>query len=386
MAAPVRLQMAGSTRTGLTAGAAVGVVAMAAGFMLDPQRGWANALMAGYAMLQFSLAGLFFLAVHQVTGATWHTTIRRVPEAMAMAMPVGAVVILAVLLIRPSLYPWYTDPFPETAQWAFKSMWLSRPFFLARTVGYLACWVLCARALVGALREDEGPASADRRLRLAITTLITLGFTLVPAAFDWIMSLNHEWFSTMIGFYEFAGMFLGGLAMLALLVVATDRLTPAFTVTVDQRHDLAKFLFAFATFWAYLWFSQYMLIWYANITEETGYFIERTQGQWAVAFWGSVVLNWGVPFLLLLSVQARRSVTGLVAAAISILCGRLVDLHLSIALPFVGGDVGSALAGVAVVVGAFSLFALATCGALAGASLVPRTTGADHEGRGSLVG
>ncbi|MEQ1896291.1 MAG: hypothetical protein ABL971_02755 [Vicinamibacterales bacterium] len=367
------------TRTGLTAGAAVGVVAMAVGFMLDPQRGWANALMAGYAMLQFSLAGLFFLAVHQVTGATWHTTIRRVPEAMAAAMPVGAIVILAVLLMRPSLYPWYTDPFPDTARWAFKSLWLSRPFFLARSVGYLACWVLCARTLVGALREDEGPASADRRLRLAITTIITLGLTLVPAAFDWIMSLNHEWFSTMIGFYEFAGIFLGGLAMLALLLVATERMTPGFTVTVDQRHDMAKFLFAFATFWAYLWFSQYMLIWYANITEETGYFIERTHGHWAVLFWGNVVLNWGLPFLLLLSVQARRSVTGLVAGAISILCGRLVDLHLSIALPFTDGHVGSALAGVGVVVGAFSLFALATFAALAGAPLVPRTTRADRQ-------
>ena len=374
----LRLRMSGSTRTGLTAGAAVGVVAMAVGFMLDPQRGWANALMAGYAMLQFSLAGLFFLAVHQVTGATWHTTIRRVPEAMAAAMPVGAIVILAVLLMRPSLYPWYTDPFPDTARWAFKSMWLSRPFFLARSVGYLACWVLCARALVGALREEEGPGSADRRLRLAITTTITLGLTLVPAAFDWIMSLNHEWFSSMIGFYEFAGIFLGGLAMLALLLVATERMTPGFTVTVDQRHDMAKFLFAFATFWAYLWFSQYMLIWYANITEETGYFIERTHGHWALLFWGNAVLNWGLPFLLLLSVQARRSVTGLVAAAISILCGRLVDLHLSIALPFTDGDVGSALAGVGVVMGAFSLFALATFAALAGAPLVPRTTGADQ--------
>ena len=121
-----------------------------------------------------------------------------------------------------------------------------------------------------------------------------------------------------------------------------------------------------------------MLIWYANITEETGYFIERTHGHWAVAFWGNVVLNWGLPFLLLLSVQARRSMTGLVWAAISILCGRLVDLHLSIALPFVGGDVGSALAGVAVVVGAFSRFALAAFGALAWAPLVPRPIDADH--------
>ena len=375
---PLRLRLSGRARAALTAAAAIGVVAMAVGFLLDPQRGWANALMAGYAMLQFSLGALFFLAVHQLTGAKWHTSIRRVPEAMAAAMPVGAIVVLAVLLIRPSLYPWYTDPFPEEARWAFKSMWLSRPFFLARTVGYLACWVLCARALVGALREDEGPASADRRLRLAITTIVTLGFTLVPAAFDWIMSLNHEWFSTMIGFYEFAGLFLGGLAMLALLLVATERMTPGFTVTVDQRHDMAKLLFAFATFWAYLWFSQYMLIWYANITEETGYFIERTHGHWAVAFWGNAVLNWGLPFLLLLSVQARRSMTGLVWAAISILCGRLVDLHLSIAFGFTDGHVGSALAGVGVVVGAFSLFALAAFGALAWAPLVPRPIDADH--------
>jgi hypothetical protein len=371
MPSSVYLQLSGGIRRGLTAGAIIGVIALAAGFAVNPERGWANALMAGYSMVQLSLAGLFFLAVHEVAGAKWHTSIRRVPEAMAAAMPVGAIALLAVLLARPSLYPWYSDPFPDSPVWAFKTIWLSRPFFLARTVGYLACWVVCAQALVGALREEESLTATNRRLRLAIATLVTLGLTLVPAAFDWIMSLNHEWFSSMIGFYEFAGLFLGGLAMMSLLLLATERMAPSFTVSVDQRHDMAKLLFAFSTFWVYLWFSQYMLIWYANITEETGYFVERTHGIWALPFWGNVVLSWALPFLVLLTVRARQSVAGLVVAAISILCGRMVDLHLAIAVPFSDGHVASTVAGIGVVMGAFALFALAAFNALAGGPLVP---------------
>jgi hypothetical protein len=325
-------------------------------------------------MLELSLAAVFFLAVHYVAGAKWHTAIRRVPEAMALVLPIGAVGLLMVLLAHPSLYPWFVSPPTAERALAFKRVWLSRPFFLARAVLYLACWTFFARSLVRTSYRQDRDAHAvgsDRNVATSARFLVVLALTLVPASFDWIMSLEPVWYSTIFGFYDFAGMFLTGLAAMIVLVVWVRQLAAGrFTVSGDQFKDLGTLLFAFSTFWAYIWFCQYMLIWYGNLPEETSYFVVRQREAWGVLFLLNLALNWAVPFLLLLSRDAKTRPPRLLAASAAVLAGRFVDLYLAIA-PGVAPSPIAGLPEVGLTLGALGLFTLAFFQVLQRAPLVP---------------
>ncbi len=169
-------------------------------------------------------------------------------------------------------------------------------------------------------------------------TLVLLAISISLAGFDWVMSLEPLWFSTMFGVYQFAGIFLSGLAALVLLTAWRKR-SRTGGADVDQRqlHDLGKLLFGFSCFWMYIWFSQYMLIWYVNIPEESIYFVRRTQGLWWPLMLLNVALNWGIPFFALLPRPAKRSWRVMVRVSTVIIIGHYVDLYLML-LPPVAGE------------------------------------------------
>jgi hypothetical protein len=267
---------------------AVGGVTFLAGVFQAPQRVWPDLLMASFFLLGLSLAGTFFVALQYITGAGWSVAFRRIPEAMAALLPMGAVGLGVVLLLHPRLYPWVgTSAVGGEPFRGFKQVWLSLPFFLARSAIYLASWIAFTLAIVRTSRrqdQDGDPSHTHRNVRLSAGFLVVFGVTFTLASFDWIMSLEPRWYSTIFGIYNFAGMFPGGLAALILLLIWVQRLAPAQVVVTDGHlHDLGKLLFAFSTFWAYIWFCQYMLIWYANIPEETSYFVQQVHGAWGAA-------------------------------------------------------------------------------------------------------
>ena len=355
---------------------AVGLAALAVGLRVAPQRTWAGFLLSSYFMLELSLAGVFLIAAHYVSGSNWLSALRRVPEAMAAILPVGAIGLLIVLLVYPKLYPWTTELAPPgTAVLAFKRLWLSRPFFLARAVLYLACWVGFATAIVRTSRRQDrngDPMLTRRNVRLSAEFLAVLTVTLPLASFDWIMSLEPQWYSTIFFFYDFASMFLGGLAAVTILVIWVRRLAPdSFPITAGHLHDLGKLLFAFSIFWAYIWFCQYMLIWYGDIPEESSYFIERQRGSWAALFLLNLILNWAVPFLALMSQKAKQTARTLVVVAIVVLTGRVLDLYLAVLPQFAGSKPLIGVWEVGPVLGAVGLFALAFFSSLRRAPLVP---------------
>jgi hypothetical protein len=356
---------------------AIGGVTFFAGLFLAPRRIWPDLLMASYFLLELSLAGIFFVALHYVTGASWNVALRRIPEAMAVVLPVGAAGMAAVLLLHPGLYPWFgvTSLGGDPANAGFKSLWLNRPCFLARSAVYIASWFAFATAIVRTSRRQDlnGDLSLTRRnARLSAGFLVVFGVTLCLASFDWIMSLEPRWSSTIFGIYDFASLFLGGLAALVILVVLVGRLAPTqFLVTEAHMHDLGKLLFAFSTFWAYIWFCQYMLIWYANIPEETAYFVERQHGFWGPLFLLNLLLNWGVPFLALMPVRAKKSANVLLKVALVILLGRWLDLYLRIVPPFAGSKPVLGVWEISLTAGAVGLFVLLFFQALQKAPLVP---------------
>ena len=169
-------------------------------------------------------------------------------------------------------------PAPERAL-AFKHFWLSRPFFLMRAAIYSGIWILFAHAIRQRSRRqdhDGDPRWTHENFRLSAAFLVLFGITVTLASFDWVMSLEYHWFSTIFGVYNFAGLFQSGLAAIILVALWLERAGPLKNVLNEAHlHDLGKLLFAFSVFWAYIWFSQYMLIWYTNIPEETSYFVRR---------------------------------------------------------------------------------------------------------------
>jgi hypothetical protein len=208
---------------------------------------------------------------------------------------------------------------------------MSVPFMTARAVAILGTWVFLATLVRRAsLREDMEDDGADhRRLKqycAIFAVIFAVSFSLASA--DWLMSLDPHWVSTIFPWYLAAGLFSLGTAVIA-FAVAVLRITGRVPFVGDAHvHDLGKLLFGFSTLWAYLWFSQYLLIWYANIPEETTHYAVRTNAPWTLLFWLNLSLNWIVPFGLLLSRAAKRDLRVVVAASLSIIAGRWLDLYL----------------------------------------------------------
>jgi len=355
--------------------ALAGGLTLAAGAVAAPERTFANLLIAGNYVLGLSLAGLVFVALHYVCGASWSTAFRRVPEAMAALFPWAAAPFLLVVAAGLWFYPWAAGPHGGSASFWFKEWWLSPGFFVARSAAYLGLWFVFAWAIVRVSRlqdRDGDERRTAQNARLSAGFLAAFGFTFWLASYDWIMSLEPHWYSTVFGVYHFAGMLLSGLAAIVVLAVWLERLGPlAGVLTGEHLHDLGKLLFTFSTFWMYIWFCQYMLIWYANIPEETVHYVRRLQGFWTPLFVLNLLLNWAVPFLVLLHVPAKRSRTMLARVCWVVLAGRWLDLYLMIMPPVAGERPVLGVWETGLMAGAAGLFLLGLLRVLPKANLVP---------------
>jgi hypothetical protein len=356
--------------------AVVGGAALLAGLFAAPQSAWANVWLVSNYLVGLGLGGLVLVALFYVTGARWSVPLHRIPEALTAVLPLGGVGLLAVLLFQPSLFS--GSPGPHAAGHhasPLHSFWAERPFFLLRALAYLSLWLAFAWAIVrNSRRQDQvgDPAPTARNVRLSAGFLVVFGVTCWLASSDWLMSLEPAWTSTVFGVYNFAGLFLSALAAVTLLALWLRRFSPLRAVlTEDHLHDLGKLVFAFSSFWMYIWFCQYLLIWYTNHPEETVYFWRRWEGPWPAFVLADLVLNWGVPFLVLLFREAKRRPAILAAVCLLILAGRWVDLFVIIA-PSQGETLaapGVLEAGVAL--GAAGIAGLAVLWCLGKAPLVP---------------
>lgn len=353
---------------------AIGAVTLMVGVYMAPQRTWMNLLLISYYLLGLALAGTVWVALQYVSGARWSTALRRVPEAMGGLLPFAAVGILAILILRPSLYPWTITGIEGEAV-GFKRMWLTLPFFRVRAVVYVLGWMAFTAAILRASRaqDSDGDLKHTRtNTRVAAVFLVFFAITFCLASFDWIMSLEPSWYSTLFGFYNFAGLFVSGLAVLAIVLVWLRQHSPLRSVITPQHlHDVGKLLFAFSTFWAYLWFSQYMLIWYANLPDETVYYIRRQHGFWQPLFVLNFALNWVVPFFALLPRMNKQRAGVLVRVSIVLLLGRWLDLYLMIAPPFGGARPQIGIWEIGLMAGLVGVTVLGIFGALRRAPLVP---------------
>ena len=302
------------------------VAALVVVLVLDPKRGFGNLLLWGNYFVGLGLAGMFFVAIHDLAGAGWATVFRRVPLAFTALLPLGAALILvAFVLGGRSIYPWMAGEHLE----GFKALWLSTPFAQARAVVYIALWLLFARVFRGSNATSVDGVRRDARIGAMF--IVVFGLTVWLSSVDWIMSLEPLWYSTMFGVYRFAGLFAAGLSAITIaVVVLRKRGALGDAINEHHLHDLGKLLFAFSTFWMYIWFSQYMLIWYSNISEEATWFVPRTARGWGEVMALLLLVHWVIPFGVMLSARAKASEKVLVRIAGMVLFAHWLDLFVQI--------------------------------------------------------
>ena len=312
----------------------IGIISLIIGFWLDAPRAWAGLLVLTFFIITISLSGSFFTAFQFVSGASWSVVIRRVTETMVSALPIGGigVLILIIGLLTHShhLYHW-ADPKVVVQDHILqqKAGYLNTPFFIIRLIIYfLALYFMGTVLKKVSLKQDE---KKDPKMRATLVRL-SAGYLLIFAYFfslmsiDLIMSLEPHWYTTMFPIYTFSGLAYSGFAAIIILIVTIQKHGGLKEVNKEHFQDLGKFQFGFTLFWAYITFSQFMLIWYANLPEETIYLENRLPGEWKFftgIFW---FLHFAVPFFILLSRDIKRNPSKLIKVAWGILFMGFVDV------------------------------------------------------------
>lgn len=325
------------SRAGWIAGG-VGLVALAVAFAFGAfqegdalRRFWAGYWTAWLWGVTLAVGGLFFVLLHHVTRAGWSVVVRRLAEHVAGTLPLFALLFVPVLFGAGELFPWMGAEAAHDELIAHKAAFLNPAGFYLRSALYLAAWVALAWWLRRrSLDQDaSGDPALTRRLQtLSAPGLVVFALTLTFAAFDWVMSLDPHWYSTIFGVYLFAGSTLGFLALLILLGIAFERRGPlAGVLTTEHYHDLGKLLFAFVVFWAYIAFSQFMLIWYANLPEETVWYAHRLEHGWERLAVALALGHFVLPFFFLLSRGVKRRRATLAGAALWMLVMHYLDLY-----------------------------------------------------------
>jgi hypothetical protein len=282
--------------------------------------------------VSIALGSLFWIMIHHLTSASWSVVVRRLFENQTVCLPALALLFLPLAVNLSSPYGWMdADANASDFLWQAKRPYLNATAFILRAALYLVCWTALAwRLRSWSVKQDQtGDPTLTRRMAgVSSWGMLLLALTSTYAAFDWLMSLDYRWYSTMYGVYFWLGAIVASLAALTLTVVilhAGGWLR--HTITEDHLHDLGKLLFSFVIFWTYIAFSQYMLIWYANLTDEIPWYVLRLQGHWRGVAIALMIGHFVVPFAVLLSRRAKRSWITLGLVAVWILAFHYLDLY-----------------------------------------------------------
>ncbi|MBI5647685.1 MAG: hypothetical protein HY962_12210 [Ignavibacteriae bacterium] len=310
-----------------------GAALSAVGAFVDSSRFFLSYQVAFVYWVTLALGGLFFTMLQHATGAVWSVVVRRGSEALAMTLPLLFVFFLPMIGGIHSLFHWsHADAVAQNAALQGKAGYLNTGFFIGRAVLYFAVWTVLAWLLNkhSKAQDSTGAASHSVSLRnISAGGLFLFAFTLTFAAFDWLMSLDPHWYSTIFGVYVFVGGFLASIAFLIVFYLRLrDRGVLTDAVGMEHFHDFGRLLFAFTVFWAYIGGSQYFLIWYANIPEETVWYLNR----WDASSWRMVsilliALHFAVPFITLAFYAAKRNLSVLRIMALLLLVMHYVDMY-----------------------------------------------------------
>ncbi|MBW6460944.1 MAG: hypothetical protein K0B08_10270 [Bacteroidales bacterium] len=353
----------------------IGIMAFVYGFITNPTKTWANLLVNNYYFLAIAIGATFFLALQYITQSGWSSGFVRVPQAIGNFIPVIGILMIPILFGVHSIYEWThpealaTDPIIE-----YKSPYLNMPFFIIRLVIYFAAWIFLTQLLRRfSLREDRenGLTYFHKSEFYSKVYIFTLALTFSLASFDWIMSIDVHWFSTIFAVRNFIMAFFHATAIITLIVIILNKLGYFPFLTKAHLRDFSKYIFALSIIWVYMWFSQYILIWYANIPEETVYYLPRTKGEFVPLFYGELIINWLFPFLALMSNKVKKNANALIVICSVLVIGQWIDIYQQVIVgTYHHLEIGFIEIGT--FLGFIGLFAYVTARSLAAVPLVPK--------------
>lgn len=307
----------------------VSYICCAFGYASDYKQFFRSYLFAFVYFMMICLGALFFVQIQFLTGSAWSVPVRRFMENIAACLPMGALLFVPVALGMKVLYSW-TQPNNDPILHS-KAGYLNPEFFLIRAGIYFLIWTIWSGAIyVQSTKQDTTKSIQQMHTlsRWSAPGLLLMFLTGSLASFDWVMSLNPKWYSTIFGIYCLAGGALAFMAVVTLIGLGFRGVgVLKNTITEEHYHDLGKWMFAITIFWAYIAFSQYMLIWYANLPEETIFFKMRNSGSWG--YWSMLLIlgHFLVPFLILLGRAAKRNYQVLALMALWTLAMHFVDMY-----------------------------------------------------------
>jgi len=303
-------------------------------------RVYMNLLVNGYFLLLISVCALFFFALQYIANAGWATVFLRVPQAMSTIIPVGAIIILIVFFVAGGdIYHWmhYEHQHLLKGQDGYDAILADKSWFLnTKLIAIFLIVIPIVWVIFGAflrklsVKEDSEGGVTFLKKSIRYSAAFTLFFGFSVSILSWIvtMSIDAHWYSTIFSLYNFATGFVSALSIITLIVLYLKRNGYLELVTDEHIHDLGKFMFAFSIFWAYLWVSQFLLIWYANIPEESVYYYKRWEMPFKIHWFFNLVLNFLIPFLVLMTRNNKRNPRILTFVAICILIGHWDDIYL----------------------------------------------------------
>jgi len=314
------------------------------------QRILANGLINGFFFFAIALGALFFLALQYATETGWYASVKRVIEAVAGFLPYGAGLLVIVLLVLSfteggHIYTWMDPAYTTEGSHHYdkiiagKSAYLNIPFFWVRTIAYLGIYMIFWMGFKRRSLEEDRVGGTEIHFKNYKKSALFLVFFAVfssTSAWDWLMSIDVHWFSTLYGWYVFSGMWCSAMIVLVMLTLYLKKLGYLPKVNDSHIHDLGKWTFATSFLWSYLWFSQFMLIWYANIPEETTYYLTRIE-DYKIMYFTMFLINFAFPMLILMSRDAKRHAGILTFVGLIILAGHWVDIYIMV----VAGSMGA---------------------------------------------
>lgn len=353
----------------------IGVVAFVLGFIFDAKRTWANYLLNNYYFLSIAIGAAFFGAIQYITNSGWSAAFKRIPEAMAAYIPFAGVFFLILFFGMHSIFEWTHDEVIQHDHLIqHKSPYLNVPFFFIRVVVFFAVWTILSRILRKfSLKEDEvgGLLYFQKSELYSKIFIFVIAITFTLFSVDMLMSLDPHWFSTLFAAKSFIAAFLHGSSIITLIVIILNRTGNLDLLNRSHLHDFTRYIFMTSIIWGYFNFSEFMLIWYGNIPEETVWFVERWDGAYKILFFVNIILNWAMPFFVLMPRKTSRSKLIIFPVIIILMIGQYTELYYII-WPNVVHEAKFGLLEIGTFLGYAGVFSLIVSSYLAKASLVPK--------------
>lgn len=353
----------------------IGVVSFGLGFAFDAKRTWANYLLNNYYFLSIAIGAAFFGAIQYITNSGWSAAFKRIPEAMVAYIPFAGVFFLLLFFGMHSIFEWtHEDVIQHDHLIQHKSPYLNVPFFFIRVIVFFAVWTILSKVLRKfSLKEDEagGMVYFIKSELYSKIFIFVIAITFTLFAVDMLLSLDPHWFSTLFAAKSFIAAFLHGSSIITLIVIILNRTGNLELLNRSHLHDFTRYIFMTSIVWGYFNFSEFMLIWYGNIPEETVWFVERWHGAYKILFFVNIILNWAIPFIVLMPRKTSRSKMFIFPVIILLMIGQYTELYWII-WPNVVHEAKFGLLEIGAFSGFAGIFSLVVSTWLTKASLVPK--------------